>query len=171
MIYITEHNDGLLVQGDEISRHYPYEGVLTIPKNSTLLVMDDSSDMVVFKSASNYDTWFTAIIGNIYIGGVLATKDNIVELFNDISNDIPKRSGGIVVPGGDGSEIIVDCDLEEVNRKLDKINKYLQDMDCALDKINGEEICGYLPMSGCSLLDEINGCILDEDCENNDNNI
>lgn len=164
MITITEHNDGLLVRGDEISRHYPYDGVLTIPKNSTLLVMDDSSDMVVFKSASNYDTWFTALIGNIYIGETLATKDNIVELFNDISNELPKGEGG-------GDDIIVDCDLEEVNRKLDMINKYLQDMDCALDKINGEEICGYLPMSGCALLDEINGCLLDVDCDNKNNNI
>lgn len=161
MIYITEHNDGLLVQGDEISRHYPYEGVLTIPKNSTLLVMDDSSNMVVFKSASNYDTWFTAIIGNIYIGGVLATKENIVELFNDISNELPKSGGG------NGDDIYVECDLEEVNKKLDKINKYLQEMDCALDKINGEEICCYLPISGCELLDEINGCILGEDCDKN----
>lgn len=59
MIYITDEGDNIRVEGEEVSRHYPYVGVLTIPKNSVLMIMDEQSDMVVFKSASNYDTWFT----------------------------------------------------------------------------------------------------------------
>lgn len=198
MIRITENEDrsGLLIEGDEIARAFHQGGVLSAPKNSILLIMDEKTEMLSFKSAFNYDTFFTALIGDTYIDGIQLNRDNAIPLFNAISNRLPKGGGG----GGGDCEVVAfhptlswsettpiakingviidvtmpsqpsggggDCDLDEVYKRLDKISKYLQDMDCALDKINGEEICGYLPMSGCALLDEINGCVLDEDCEN-----
>lgn len=92
MIKITDTNDGIRVEGEEVSRHYPYTGILVIPKNSTLVILDDASEMVVFKSSANYDTWFTGILGSILIEGEIVTRDNIIEKFNAISNVLP--SGG-----------------------------------------------------------------------------
>lgn len=94
MIKITDEKDNIRVEGEEISRHYPYEGILTIPKNSVLLILDEDSDMVVFKSASNYDTWFTGIIGSIQIEGELVTRDNIVDKFNAVAYSAYSSSGG-----------------------------------------------------------------------------
>ena len=88
MIKITSTNDVIIVEGDELTRHYPYNGTLVIPKNSTLVLLDESSEMVLFKSASNYDTLFTGILGSIYIEDEIVTRDNIIEKFNAISNVI-----------------------------------------------------------------------------------
>ena len=89
MIKITSTNDVIIVEGDELTRHYPYNGTLVIPKNSTLVLLDESSEMVLFKSASNYDTLFTGILGSIYIEDEIVTRDNIIEKFNAISNVLP----------------------------------------------------------------------------------
>ena len=86
MIKITSTNDVIIVEGDELTRHYPYNGTLVIPKNSTLVLLDESSEMVLFKSASNYDTLFTGILGSIFIEDELVTRENIIEKFNAISN-------------------------------------------------------------------------------------
>ena len=86
MIKITSTNDVIIVEGDELTRHYPYNGTLVIPKNSTLVLLDESSEMVLFKSASNYDTLFTGILGSISIEDEIVTRENIIEKFNAISN-------------------------------------------------------------------------------------
>ena len=88
MIKITSTNDVIIVEGDELTRHYPYNGTLVIPKNSTLVILDEASEMVLFKSASNYDTLFTGILGSILIEDEIVTRDNIIEKFNAISNVI-----------------------------------------------------------------------------------
>ena len=86
MIKITSTNDVIIVEGDELTRHYPNNGTLVIPKNSTLVVLDEKSEMVLFKSASNYDTLFTGILGSISIEDEIVTRENIIEKFNTISN-------------------------------------------------------------------------------------
>lgn len=86
MIKITSTNDVIIVEGDELTRHYPNNGTLVIPKNSTLVLLDEASEMVLFKSASNYDTLFTGILGSILIEDELVTRENIIEKFNAISN-------------------------------------------------------------------------------------
>ena len=86
MIKITSTNDVIIVEGDELTRHYPNNGTLVIPKNSTLLLLDEKSEMVLFKSASNYDTLFTGILGSISIEDEIVTRENIIEKFNAISN-------------------------------------------------------------------------------------
>ena len=88
MIKITSTNDVIIVEGDELTRHYPNNGTLVIPKNSTIVLLDESSEMVLFKSASNYDTLFTGILGSISIEDEIVTRDNIIEKFNAISNVI-----------------------------------------------------------------------------------
>ena len=95
MIKITSTNDVIIVEGDELTRHYPYNGTLVIPKNSTLVLLDESSEMVLFKSASNYDTLFTGILGSIYIEDEIVTRDNIIEKFNAISNVIVGGNVGL----------------------------------------------------------------------------
>ena len=85
MIKITSTNDVIIVEGDELTRHYPNNGTLVIPKNSTIVLLDESSEMVLFKSASNYDTLFTGILGSISIEDEIVTRDNIIEKFNEIS--------------------------------------------------------------------------------------
>ena len=77
MIKITSTNEGIIVEGDELTRHYPYNGTLVIPKNSTLVILDESSEMVLFKSASNYDTLFTGILGSISIEDEIAILSSI----------------------------------------------------------------------------------------------
>lgn len=94
MIKITDTNDGIRVEGEEVSRHYPYTGILVIPKNSTLVILDDASEMVVFKSSANYDTWFTGILGSILIEDEIVTRENIIEKFNAISNVLPSGGSG-----------------------------------------------------------------------------
>lgn len=164
MINITENEDksGLIISGDEIARAFKKGGVLSAPKNSILLILDEKTEMLSFKSAFNYDTFFTSLIKDTYVNGEQMNRGNAITLFNSISNQLPKGGGGgVIVPGGDG-DVYVDCDLEEVNRKLDKIFKQLKEVDCSLDNINGEPICGYLGLDGCALIDEINGEDLEE---------
>ena len=95
MIKITSTNEVIIVEGDELTRHYPYNGTLVIPKNSTLVILDESSEMVLFKSASNYDTLFTGILGSISIEDEIVTRDNIIEKFNAISNVIVGGNVGL----------------------------------------------------------------------------
>lgn len=140
MIYITDVGDGIRVEGEEVSRHYPYVGILTIPKNSTLVIIDEKSEMVVFKSSANYDTWFTGILGSIYIEGELVTRDNIVEKFNEISNVLPKGSGG----GGMSDECCSTLtsgqdEIKTMIQQLSILNDVLY-IDGMIDEINGEEI-------------------------------
>ena len=95
MIKITSTNEGIIVEGDELTRHYPYNGTLVIPKNSTLVILDESSEMVLFKSASNYDTLFTGILGSISIEDEIVTRENIIDKFNAISNVIVGGNVGL----------------------------------------------------------------------------
>ena len=108
MIKITSTNDVIIVEGDELTRHYPYNGTLVIPKNSTLVVLDEKSEMVLFKSASNYDTLFTGILGSILIEDEIVTRENIIEKFNAISN---------VIVGGnvDLFEVVQSLPTENIN--------------------------------------------------------
>lgn len=94
MIYISDNVTSIKVEGDEISRNYASGGVLTIPKNSTLAIMDDSSNTITFKSSSNYDTWFTAQLGKLYIDNELVTRDNVISKFNKIANTLSGGGGG-----------------------------------------------------------------------------
>lgn len=141
MIYITDEGDNIRVEGEEVSRHYPYVGVLTIPKNSVLMVMDEQSDMVVFKSSANYDTWFTGIIGNIYIEGELVTRETIVDAFNAVAYSAYSSSGG---EGGMSDECCTTLttgqeEIKTMIQQLSILNDVLY-IDGMIDEINGEKI-------------------------------
>lgn len=140
MIYITDEEDNIRVEGEEVSRHYPYVGVLTIPKNSVLMIMDEKSEMIVFKSASNYDTWFTGILGNIYIEGVLVTRETIVDAFNAVAYSAYSSSGG----GGMDDECCstLTSGQQTIMTMIANLKEYedILYIDGIIDTINGEII-------------------------------
>ena len=84
MIKIEKLNNGFKVEGiDNVL--YPDNGTLVFGPNTVILVTDES-DMVTFRSASNFDVLFSGLINNITIDGESVTKDNIVEKFQAIAN-------------------------------------------------------------------------------------
>ena len=84
MIKIEKLTNGFKVEGiDNVL--YPDNGTLVFGPNTVILVTDES-DMVTFRSASNFDVLFSGLINNITIDGESVTKDNIVEKFQAIAN-------------------------------------------------------------------------------------
>ena len=88
-LYINSTEQGFTVRGVN-NNFFPDNATLAYPANSVILITDES-DMATFRSASNYDVLFSALIKDININGERVTKDNIIETFNEAAN---KPSGG-----------------------------------------------------------------------------
>ena len=87
MIKIEKLNNGFKVEGiDNVL--YPDNGTLVFGANTVILVTDES-DMVTFRSASNFDVLFSGLLENITIDGESVTKDNIVTKFQAVANVEP----------------------------------------------------------------------------------
>ena len=86
MISIIKENNGLVISGKELSRFFNSDGYLNVPLNSIILVTQTKSDIVMFKSASDYVTLFQTRWDNLTIEGELVTKENVVDKFNAIAN-------------------------------------------------------------------------------------
>ena len=90
MLQITKQGNSIVVEG--LNHYfYPYNGTLEVPCNSVITVVDEG-DIVLFRSASNYDVLFSANIDEITINGQSVTKDNVGEVFGALSN---VSSGGL----------------------------------------------------------------------------
>ena len=90
MLQITKQGNSIVVEG--LNHYfYPYNGTLEVPCNSVITVVD-KGDIVLFRSASNYDVLFSAKIDEITINGQSVTKDNVGEVFGALSN---AKSGGL----------------------------------------------------------------------------
>lgn len=90
MLQITKQGNSIVVAG--LNHYfYPYNGTLEVPCNSVITVVDEG-DIVLFRSASNYDVLFSAKIDEITINGQSVTKDNVGEVFGALSN---AKSGGL----------------------------------------------------------------------------
>lgn len=90
MLQITKQGNSIVVEG--LNHYfYPYNGTLEVPCNSVITIVDEG-DIVLFRSASNYDVLFSAKIDEITIGGQSVTKDNVGEVFGALSN---VKSGGL----------------------------------------------------------------------------
>lgn len=90
MLQITKQGNSIVVEG--LNHYfYPYNGTLEVPCNSVIAVVDEA-DIVLFRSASNYDVLFSAKIDEITINGQSVTKDNVGEVFGALSN---VSSGGL----------------------------------------------------------------------------
>lgn len=88
-LYINSTEQGFTVRGVN-NNFFPDNATLAYPANSVILIIDES-DMATFRSASNYDVLFSALIKDININEERVTKDNIIETFNEAAN---KPSGG-----------------------------------------------------------------------------
>ena len=94
MLQITKQGNSIVVEG--LNHYfYPYNGTLEVPCNSVITVVDEG-DIVLFRSASNYDVLFSAKIDEITIGGQSVTKDNVGEVFGALSNT--SSGGGGLTP-------------------------------------------------------------------------
>lgn len=90
MLQITKQGNSIVVEG--LNHYfYPYNGTLEVPCNSVITVVDEG-DIVLFRSASNYDVLFSAKVDEITINGQSVTKDNVGEVFGALSN---AKSGGL----------------------------------------------------------------------------
>lgn len=93
MLQITKQGNSIVVEG--LNHYfYPYNGTLEVPCNSVITVVDEG-DIVLFRSASNYDVLFSAKVDEITINGQSVTKDNVGEVFGALSNT---SSGGALTP-------------------------------------------------------------------------
>ena len=93
MLQITKQGNSIVVEG--LNHYfYPYNGTLEVPCNSVITVVDEG-DIVLFRSASNYDVLFSAKVDEITINGQSVTKDNVGEVFGALSN---VSSGGGLTP-------------------------------------------------------------------------
>ena len=77
---INSAKNGFTVEGSE-NNYYPYDGQLFFPFNSVIVVMDES-DIITFRSTTNYDVLFSGKIGYIDI-------TNPIE--NSIERDLMRR--------------------------------------------------------------------------------
>lgn len=92
MLHITKQGNSIVVAG--LNHYfYPYNGTLEVPCNSVITVVDEG-DIVLFRSASNYDVLFSAKIDEITINGQSVTKDNVGEVFGALSN-VSSGGGGL----------------------------------------------------------------------------
>ena len=90
MLQITKQGNSIVVEG--LNHYfYPYNGTLEVPCNSVITVVDEGN-IVLFRSASNYDVLFSAKVDEITINGQSVTKDNVGEVFGALSN---VSSGGL----------------------------------------------------------------------------
>ena len=93
MLQITKQGNSIVVEG--LNHYfYPYNGTLEVPCNSVITVVDEG-DIVLFRSASNYDVLFSAKIDEITINGQSVTKDNVGEVFGALSNVSSGGGGGL----------------------------------------------------------------------------
>ena len=84
MLQITKQGNSIVVKGLDHAL-YPYSGTLEIPCNSVITVVDES-DIVTFRSASNYDVLFSGLVTDITINGESVTKENVGDKFGAIAN-------------------------------------------------------------------------------------
>lgn len=94
MFNITKSGSSLLITSNDNSQFPWKDGKMSIPMNSVTYVIDES-DYIAFRSISNNDILFTALIDEIQIEGESVTKDTIIEKFDAVANGSTGGSGGI----------------------------------------------------------------------------
>lgn len=96
MLNITKVNNSVKFEGLD-NKQFPDNGVLTVPLNSLILVVEDNSDMVTFRSVANNNVYCSGLIRNIRIAGSTVTKESIITQFDAVANSSSGGGGG----GGD----------------------------------------------------------------------
>lgn len=120
MFNITKQGSSLLITSNDNSQFPWKDGQMSLPMNSVVYVIDES-DYIAFRSASNNDILFTALIDEIQINGTNVTKDDFILQFDNVAN-----SAG----GGGGS----------ASAGVNSINGFQGDL--TLKSINGQSLIG-----------------------------
>lgn len=85
MFNITKQGSSLLITSNDNSQFPWKDGQMSLPMNSVVYVIDES-DYIAFRSASNNDILFTALIDEIQINGTNVTKDDFILTFDNVAN-------------------------------------------------------------------------------------
>lgn len=101
MLNITKVNNSIKVEGTD-NQYFPDNGELSVPLNSVILVVEEDSDIVTFRSAANNNVYFSAHISQIRIAGAAVTKNTIISAWGAIANSSSGGGGG----GGDYDELV-----------------------------------------------------------------
>lgn len=96
MLQISKQGNSIVVKGLDHAL-YPHSGTLEIPCNSVITVVDES-EIVTFRSASNYDVLFSGLVTEITINGEAVTKENVGDKFGAISNTASSGGEGGLTP-------------------------------------------------------------------------
>lgn len=120
MFNITKQGSSLLITSNDNSQFPWKDGQMSLPMNSVVYVIDES-DYIAFRSASNNDILFTALIDEIQINGTNVTKDDFILQFDNVAN-----SAG----GGGGS----------ASAGVNSINGFQGDL--TLKTVNGNSLIG-----------------------------
>lgn len=120
MFNITKQGSSLLITSNDNSQFPWKDGQMSLPMNSVVYVIDNS-DYIAFRSASNNDILFTALIDEIQINGTNVTKDDFILTFDNVAN-----SAG----GGGGS----------ASAGVNSINGFQGDL--TLKTVNGNSLIG-----------------------------
>ena len=137
MLNITKENNSIRVEATDYS-FYPFNGVVTYPLNS-VIVVTDKSNMATFKSSTNGDVLFVGNINELTIGGENVTKDTIVDTFTKIANS----SGASIDTSTFAKKTDLDTLSAEVEHKADKTTVYtIEETDGKLDKKQNKLVAG-----------------------------
>ena len=137
MLNITKENNSIRVEATDYS-FYPFNGVVTYPLNS-VIVVTDKSNMATFKSSTNGDVLFVGNINELTIGGENVTKDTIVDTFTKIANS----SGSSIDTSDFAKKTDLDTLSAEVEHKADKTSVYtIEETDGKLDKKQNKLVAG-----------------------------
>ena len=120
MFNITKQGSSLLITSNDNSQFPWKDGQMSLPMNSVVYVIDES-DYIAFRSSSNNDILFTALIDEIQINGTNVTKDDFILQFDNVAN-----SAG----GGGGS----------ASAGVNSINGFQGDL--TLKTVNGNSLIG-----------------------------
>lgn len=124
MIKITDSGYGLKADfGNGTILSYPY--------CSTLILLEGKSDSVTVKHMGDASLipMFTAVLGDLIIGKKIATRDNVISLYDEISNSKCGQGGG-------------ECDTTKIEQMIKELKEYeeINDIHSMVDEINNEEL-------------------------------
>lgn len=146
MLKITKEGNSLIVEGID-NGQYPNNGKISFPLNSIILTVEEDSDIVTFRSASNNDVLFSGVIDNIQVGGKSVTKDNIGENFGSASNaptggDVDAytkaETDSLLSKKADTTSVdasVTDLD-NKISAKADKTS--VAQLEAIIDNVNGK---------------------------------
>lgn len=93
MITLTKQGSSLIVTSDDINVFPFKDGTISLPMNSLYIIIDESN-YVSFKQVNDNNQLFGTEIDKLTINGTLATKENIIQLFDSVANAVSTGGGG-----------------------------------------------------------------------------